>query len=233
MSLTHLRKDRHALQTPYRMYELLDSPQASGAIVADYLKAIDPECTVKPTRWKAPRALPTWCVRIPGAHGKSSGGDAPTIGLLGRLGGLGARPERIGFVSDGGALTRRLRRKAARHAQEGRHSAWRRVREHACVPACAHHAAQARAVHGLAHQPRPSMPKGHARLDAILVVDTTKGNRIANNRGFAISPTVKQGVVMRVSRLAGHCRNRHGQAAAGVRDFNARYHAPIAAACTT
>ncbi len=33
------------------------------------------------------------------------GGDAPTIGLLGRLGGLGARPERIGFVSDGdGAL---------------------------------------------------------------------------------------------------------------------------------
>lgn len=36
-------------------------------------------------------------------------------------------------------------------------------------------------------------------LDAILVVDTTKGNRIANNRGFAISPTVKQGVVMRVS----------------------------------
>ena len=31
--------------------------------------------------------------------------DAPTIGLLGRLGGLGARPEVTGFVSDGdGAL---------------------------------------------------------------------------------------------------------------------------------
>ena len=36
----------------------------------------------------------------------TAGGNAPTIALLGRLGGLGARPERIGFVSDGdGALT--------------------------------------------------------------------------------------------------------------------------------
>ena len=44
-------------------------------------------------------------VRIPGSKGKTNGGTAPTIGLLGRLGGLGARPERIGFVSDGdGAL---------------------------------------------------------------------------------------------------------------------------------
>ena len=44
-------------------------------------------------------------VRIPGTKGKTNGGTAPTIGLLGRLGGLGARPERIGFVSDGdGAL---------------------------------------------------------------------------------------------------------------------------------
>ncbi|WP_254171499.1 DUF1177 family protein, partial [Clostridioides difficile] len=31
--------------------------------------------------------------------------DAPTLGILGRLGGIGARPEVIGFVSDGdGAL---------------------------------------------------------------------------------------------------------------------------------
>ena len=44
-------------------------------------------------------------VRIPGSNGKIKGGSAPTIGLLGRLGGIGARPERIGFVSDGdGAL---------------------------------------------------------------------------------------------------------------------------------
>ena len=36
-------------------------------------------------------------------------------------------------------------------------------------------------------------------MDAILSVDTTKGNRIINLRGFAISPTVKQGWILRVS----------------------------------
>ena len=36
-------------------------------------------------------------------------------------------------------------------------------------------------------------------LDAILSVDTTKGNRIINTRGFAISPTVKEGYILKVS----------------------------------
>lgn len=39
-------------------------------------------------------------VVIPGSNGKSSGGDAPTVGIVGRLGGVGARPSRIGLVSD-------------------------------------------------------------------------------------------------------------------------------------
>ena len=44
-------------------------------------------------------------VVIPGEKGREMEGEAPTIGILGRLGGLGARPERVGFVSDGdGAL---------------------------------------------------------------------------------------------------------------------------------
>ena len=36
-------------------------------------------------------------------------------------------------------------------------------------------------------------------MDAILSVDATKGNRIANWRGVAITPTVKQGYILRVS----------------------------------
>ena len=36
-------------------------------------------------------------------------------------------------------------------------------------------------------------------LDAILTVDTTKGNRVINTRGFAISNTVKEGWILRVS----------------------------------
>ncbi len=43
-----------------------------------------------------------------------------------------------------------------------------------------------------AHEVDPAM-------EAILSIDTTKGNRIINERGFAISPTVKEGYILRVS----------------------------------
>lgn len=36
-------------------------------------------------------------------------------------------------------------------------------------------------------------------LDAVLSIDTTKGNRIINHRGFAISQTVKEGYILRAS----------------------------------
>ena len=38
----------------------------------------------------------------------------------------------------------------------------------------------------------------HPRMDAILSVDTTRGNWVINRRGFAISPTVKEGYILEV-----------------------------------
>jgi len=38
-----------------------------------------------------------------------------------------------------------------------------------------------------------------SRMDAILSIDTTRGNRIINVKGFAITPTVKEGWILRVS----------------------------------
>ena len=38
-----------------------------------------------------------------------------------------------------------------------------------------------------------------AGVDAILSIDTTKGNRILNHKGYALSPTVKEGYILRVS----------------------------------
>ena len=38
-----------------------------------------------------------------------------------------------------------------------------------------------------------------ASVDAILSVDTTKGNKIMNHKGFSISPTVKDGYILKVS----------------------------------
>jgi len=36
-------------------------------------------------------------------------------------------------------------------------------------------------------------------MTAILSIDSTRGNRVINHRGFAISPTVKAGWILRVS----------------------------------
>jgi hypothetical protein len=59
------------------------------------------------------------------------------------------------------------------------------------------------------HEPVPFMgsPIGIAmmneyvvdpRMEGIVSIDTTKGNRIINQRGFALSPTIKEGYVLRV-----------------------------------
>ena len=122
--------------------------------------------------------------------------------MLGRLGGLGARPEQIGFVSDGdGALAAlAVAAKLLDMRQKG-------DRLEGDIVVCTHICPDAPTS---PHKPVPFMgsPVDMAtvnrhevdgRLDAILSVDTTKGNRVINTRGFAISPTVKEGYILRVS----------------------------------
>ncbi|HQZ89158.1 MAG TPA: DUF1177 domain-containing protein [Thermomicrobiales bacterium] len=139
---------------------------------------------------------------VPGTNGRSAGGNAPTLGIIGRLGGLGARPERIGFVSDGdGALAAIA--VAMKLGLMQRHGDALPgdviVATHICPNAPVR-----------PHDPVPFMASPvetsqmneyevDARMEAILSVDTTKGNRIINTRGFAISPTVKEGYILRVS----------------------------------
>ena len=75
--------------------------------MVEYFRSIVPDCQVETYPLEGPKGH-TDMVRIliPGRNGKSKGGSAKTMGILGRLGGLGARPEQLGFVSDGdGALT--------------------------------------------------------------------------------------------------------------------------------
>ena len=87
------------------VYELLDRADASGEKMEEYLRHLGAE-EVEVTTIEGPKGKTDMIrVTIPGTNGKSAGGKAPTLGVLGRLGGLGARPEQIGFVSDGdGAL---------------------------------------------------------------------------------------------------------------------------------
>lgn len=186
------------------LFETLDSPHARGEAVVTYLKNIDSSCLASTYPLKGTKGT-TDVVRIivPGKNGKRAGGNAPTIGLLGRLGGLGARPERIGFVSDGdGALTvlACAAKLISMHANGDVLQGDVVIATHVCPDAPT-----------FPHKPVPFMGSpvsmvelnkeevGTEDMDAILVVDTTKGNRIMNEKGFMISPTVKEGCILRVS----------------------------------
>ena len=88
------------------VYDLLDSATANGDAVANYLKSIRADANVEVVHIDTPKGS-TDVVRVlvAGANGRSVGGSAPTIGLMGWLGGIGARPGAVGYVSDGdGAL---------------------------------------------------------------------------------------------------------------------------------
>ena len=43
------------------------------------------------------------------------------------------------------------------------------------------------------------------RMDAILSVDTTRGNRLVNQRGVALTPVAKQGYLLRIPRPCWTC----------------------------
>ena len=185
------------------VFDVLDSSTVNGAAVKDYLLSVNPEANVEVYPLEGPKGSTDMVkVRIPGTNGKAKGGSAPTIGLLGRLGGIGARPEMIGFVSDGdGALcalavaAKLLDMQTKGDYLEGDVFVSTQICPHAPTAP---------------HKPVPFMgsPVEMAQvnreevspeLDAILTVDTTKGNRVINTRGFAISNTVKEGWILRVS----------------------------------
>lgn len=184
------------------IYDLIDRPDASGEAVARLLRERGP-VDVTAERVEGP-AGGTDCLKVlvSGRNGRSRGGNAPTLGVIGRLGGVGARPAAVGAVSDGdgavSALTAAL--KLAEMASLGD------VLEGDVIIAT-HVCPDAPTV---PHEPVPFMgsPIDMAtmnrmevdeRMDAVLSIDTTKGNRIINVCGIAVSPTVKEGVILPVS----------------------------------
>lgn len=88
------------------LQELLDDPAVTGEAAAAYLEREGvPDLAVTRVEGEKGEADFIRAV-IPGTDGRLSGGNAPTLGIVGRLGGIGARPARIGFTSDGdGALS--------------------------------------------------------------------------------------------------------------------------------
>lgn len=184
------------------LYEALDSAYINGESVLSLMIARGAQNAQCETVAEGGMRTDFVSVLIKGTAGKSVGGAAPTLGIIGRLGGLGARPEITGFVSDGdGALC------ALSAALKLLDMARNGDRLKGDVTVCTHICPNAPTVE---HSPVRLMgsPIRDAVLnaletrhpaDAILSIDTTKGNRILCKRGFAITPTVKEGYILRVS----------------------------------
>lgn len=185
------------------VYDLLDDINASGIRMEKYLKSIKADADIMVKEIHGPKGKTDLIkITIPGTKGRIKGGDAPTLGLIGRLGGLGARPERIGFVSDGdGALTvltaaaKLLDMQNKGDELEGDVI----VVTHICSDAPTEPHEPVDFMDSPISMQQCNDEEVCEEMEAILTVDTTKGNRVINTMGFAISPTVKEGYVLKTS----------------------------------
>jgi len=176
--------------------DLLDSATVCGEDVRQFLEAAG-VAEVSVQRVKGPQGSTDFvkaCV--------CTAGQGPTLGIIGRLGGIGARPEKLGLVSDADGAIVALACAAKLTKMTSRGDALRGnviVTTHICPDA-----------HTQPHEPAPFMDSPvdiatmnryevDPAMEAILSVDTTKGNWVINHRGFAITPTVKKGYILRVS----------------------------------
>ena len=141
-------------------------------------------------------------VVIPGLKGKTSGGSAPTLGIIGRLGGIGARPERIGIVSDadGAVAALACALKLADMATRGdRLEGDVVVSTHICpdAPTQPHHP-----VPFMGSPVDMEMMNKHEvdpAMDASSPSTRPKATASSTTRGFAISPTLKDGYILKMA----------------------------------
>lgn len=184
------------------VYEYLDTATANGQMMKEYMESLGAKDVEVKTIIGEEGKTDFIRIKIPGLRGKSKGLEAPTLGVLGRLGGIGARPEVIGMVSDGDGAVVALSVAAKLLDMQSKGDFLDGdviISTHICPDAPTQ-----------PHEPVPFMgspvdmytvnkEEVNGELDAILSIDTTKGNRVINHRGFSISPTVKEGYILKVS----------------------------------
>lgn len=184
------------------VYEHLDSANVDGNKVKEYLKSYGAKDVEVKTITGEKGKTDFIRIKVPGLNGKSKGKDAKTLGVLGRLGGIGARPEMIGTVSDADGAIVALAVAAKLLDMQNKGDFLEGdviISTHICPDAPTQ-----------PHKPVPFMgspvdmatvnkEEVNGELDAILSIDTTKGNKVINHRGFAISPTVKEGYILKTS----------------------------------
>jgi hypothetical protein len=186
------------------VYDILDTPVIDISEIKKFLmeKGVEEE-EIETQRVRGDRGETEFIkILIRGTEGKSKAGTAPTLGIIGTLGGIGARPEQIGLVSDAEGAVAALSCAAKLAEMRKRGDKLKNdviLTTHLCPDAPT-----------IPHEPVVFMGSPVSLdtmtqhevdedMEAILSIDTTRGNRVINRRGFAISPTVKDGYILRVS----------------------------------
>lgn len=190
------------LKQTIEVFELLDAADVDGERVASLFQGVGLRDVSVETVEGELGSTDFVRLRVVGRRGRTKGGDAPTLGIIGQLGGIGARPTRTGLVSDGDGAVCALACALKLTEMQKRGDIVDGdvlVVTHICptAPTTPHDPVP---FMGSPIGIGPAMQKSVLPdMEAILSVDTTRGNRIINHRGFAISPTVKEGYVLRVS----------------------------------
>jgi len=184
--------------------DLLDDPKVDGAQVREFFtnKGLS-HMEINVERIEGEKASTDFIsIMIQGVEGKYSGGTSRSLGIIGRLGGIGARPECIGLVSDadGAVISLAAAYKIAEMMKRGDLIEGDViVKTHICPNAPTR-----------PYKPAPMMDspvdiftllrrEAEGQVDAIISVDATKANWVIKHNGFAITPTVKEGWILKVS----------------------------------
>lgn len=190
------------LKQVLEVFELFDSKYINGQKIADFLKGRGLEKIEAQRISENAGSTDFIKIIIPGTNGKLKGGKAPTLGIIGRLGGVGARPERIGIVSDADGAVAAISC-ALKLADMQKNGDILNGDVILATQICPNAPTQPHKPVSFMGSPvdMETMNRYEVDLDmdAILSIDATKGNRIINFRGFAITPTIKEGYILRIS----------------------------------
>lgn len=193
-----------ALKQLLEIVDLLDDPKVDGAQVREFFtnKGLS-HMEINVERIEGEKASTDFIsIMIQGVEGKYSGGTSRSLGIIGRLGGIGARPECIGLVSDadGAVVSLAAAYIIAEMMKRGDLIEGDViVKTHICPNAPTR-----------PYKPAPMMDspvdiftllrrEAEGQVDAIISVDATKANWVIKHNGFAITPTVKEGWILKVS----------------------------------
>lgn len=191
-----------SLKQTITVYETMDSSHVNGEVIKSLFSDYPGVQVSVQTVGGKKGSTDFVKIVVLGTDGKSRGGSAPTFGIIGRLGGIGARPSRIGMVSDADGAVAAVA-SALKLAEMQKQGDVLKgdviITTHICpnAPTRPHEPVDFMdsPVDILTMNKHEIVPE----MEAVLSIDTTKGNRIINHKGIAISPTVKEGYILRIS----------------------------------